>query len=93
MKAVEAGFGGEEVVLGNKAVLVGAVFEEFGDLILIFRGQDGAGGVEKFSAGLEHAWVSGEEFGLDGADAIKGGGLESPFEIGLAFQRAEAGAG
>lgn len=93
MKPVEAGFRGEEVVLGNEAVLVGAVFQEFGDLILIFRGEDGAGGVEKFPAGLEHTWVGGEQFGLDGADAIESGGFETPFEIGLAFQGAEAGAG
>ena len=33
------------------------------------------------------------ELRLDGADAVEGGGLESPFEIGLAFQGAEAGAG
>ncbi len=93
MEAVEAGLGGEEVVLGNEAVLVGAVFEELGDLVLIFRGQDGARGVQEFSAGLEHARVGGEEFGLDGTDAVDRGGFESPFEIGLAFQGAEAGAG
>lgn len=85
MKPVEAGFRGEEVVLGNKAVLVGTVFEKFCDLVLVFRRQNGASGVEKFSAGLEHARVGGEEFGLNGADAIEGGGLESPFEVGLAF--------
>ena len=39
-----------------------------------FRVQDGAGCVEKFSARLEHARVSGEEFGLDGADPIEGCG-------------------
>lgn len=61
-------------------------------MVLVFRGEDGAGGVEEFAAGLEHAGVGGEELGLDGADAIEGGGLESPFEIGLAFQSAEAGA-
>lgn len=65
MKAVEAGFGGEEVVLGNEAVLVGAVFQELGDLVLIFRWENGAGCVEEFTAGLEHARVSGEKFGLD----------------------------
>ncbi len=85
MEAVEAGLGGEEVVLGNEAVLVGAVFEKFAHLVLIFRGEDGAGGVEEFAAGLEHAGVGGEEFGLDGADAVEGGGFESPFKIGLAF--------
>lgn len=72
-------------MLGNKAVLVGAVFEKFGDLVLIFRGEDGAGGVKKFSAWFEHARVGGEEFGLNRADAIEGGGFESPFKIGLAF--------
>ncbi len=75
-------------MLGNEAVLIGAVFEKFRNLVLVFRRKDGAGGVEKFAAGLEHAWVGGEEFGLDGAYAIDGGGLESPFEIGLTFQSA-----
>ena len=30
------------------------VFEKFAHLVLIFRGEDGAGGVEEFAAGLEH---------------------------------------
>ena len=79
--------------MGNEFVFAGAFFEEAGDLILVFRGQDGAGGVEEFSAGLEHARILCEELSLDRADAVEGGGLEAPFEVGLAFQGAEAGAG
>lgn len=60
---------------------------------MVFRGEDGAGGVEEFSAGFEHFRVFHEELGLDGADAVDGGGFQPPFQIGLAFQGAEAGAG
>ena len=79
--------------MGKELVFARALFKEVGDLILVFRGEDGAGGVEELAAGLEHFGILGEELGLDGAGAVEGGGLESPFEIGLAFQGAEAGAG
>ena len=93
MEAVVSGLGGEEIFLGDEFVSAGVVFKKAVDLQLVFRGEDGAGGVEEFAAGLEHFWILGEELGLDGADALEGGGFEAPFEVGLAFQGAEAGAG
>ena len=93
VEAVVAGYGGEEVGLGNEFVFPGVLCEELGDLILVLGGEDGAGGVEELAAGLEHFGILDEELRLDGADAVEGGGLEAPFEVGLAFQGAEAGAG
>lgn len=88
MEAIVAGLGGEEVFLGDEFVLAGVVFEEAVDLLLVFRGEDGAGGIEELASGFEHFWILGEELGLNGADAFEGGGLEAPFEVGLAFQGA-----
>lgn len=80
-------------MLGNEFVFPGVFFEESCDLSLVLGGEDGAGGVEELAAGLEHFRILGEELCLDGADSVEGGGFEPPFEVGLAFQRAEAGAG
>lgn len=79
--------------MAEEFVFAGVAREKGGYLVLVLGGEDGAGGVEEFSAGFQHLRVGLEELGLDGADAFQGGGFEAPFEVWLAFQCAEAGAG
>ena len=59
MEAVVAGFRGEEVGLGNEFEFTGVVCEEPGDLVLVLGGEDGAGGVKEFAAGLGHFRILG----------------------------------
>ena len=67
--------------------------EEGGDLVVVFQGENAAGGVDHFATWFDHLAVAGDDVGLFDNDAVEEILTELPLSVGVTAKYAEASAG